>query len=218
MVDLALRQGCTLNEAWTAVGRSFIAQPSNFRENAIRGGLQVGVGFSISARPTMLGPTVVLDFAAAAFVQPISLLDLARETFGHRFDPRRPGGGLNEREWRAFSKAIKGLKVVMTHIAGQKRQRRAFGLSPLAASASMFAWDERGGASTSVLVYFREKYRLTLQFPSLPCVSFSSSKEKPNWVPLEVCGVARGQVKRAASNANIAAELVRYAAVPPEVT
>ena len=89
-------------------------QPMQMGQNAIMGGLQIGYGFSLSARPALIGPMVVIDSGAAAFVQAKPLLDLATDNIRgfNRGAPDWRAEGPRSREWKVFAKeVVKGLKA-----------------------------------------------------------------------------------------------------------
>jgi PAZ domain len=69
---------------------------------------------------------------------------------------------------KEFEREIKGLKVETTY--GGTRRQRVTGVSRESAASSRF---DHNGTSTTVVVYFRTQFKITLKHPELPCLKVS---------------------------------------------
>lgn len=117
----------------------------------------------------------------------MSVLDFLIETLNQR--DRTLPRTLNKVQTLAFSKAVKGLKVYVTHRGDMKRTFRVNGLSK--ASAGDLFFDDDSGSELSVAAYFAKNYK-SLRHPELPCLHVGAMNKK-NYLPLEVCHIIAGR-------------------------
>ena len=80
-----------------------------------------------------------------------------------------------------------GLKVEVTHAGPVKRKYRVCNVTRRPASAQTFPLTVENGDTydCSVVQYFKEKHKLELRFPHLPCLQVGQER-KHTYLPLEV--------------------------------
>ncbi|KAF9624717.1 hypothetical protein IFM89_013255 [Coptis chinensis] len=110
--------------------------------------------------------------------------------------PTQMGLSLNIGKHTDFSfvvikKALRGVKVEVTHRGNMRRKYRIFGLTSQATRELTFPVDERGTIK-SVVQYFQETYGFVIQNTHWPCLQVGS-QQRPNFLPMEVCKIVEGQ-------------------------
>eukprot|EP01042_Synura_sphagnicola_P000316 gene316-329_t len=180
-------------------------------------------GYYAALKSCLAGLVLVCDMSVTSFLQGGDLVDLmvlttrSRDLTHFLHDASR-AGGLHEREINDLNKVFKNVKCKVTHLGHRKKIKS---LGPAANNqASVFVQD---GKRVTVADYFAEKYGATalrgsggrLRYPYLPTVNFGS-KEKPILVPAELVYILPGQCMSNRMNAAMTAEIIRYAAVPPQ--
>uniref|UniRef100_A0AAY4DA02 Protein argonaute-1 n=1 Tax=Denticeps clupeoides TaxID=299321 RepID=A0AAY4DA02_9TELE len=102
-----------------------------------------------------------------------------------------------------FTKEIKGLKVEITHCGQMKRKYRVCNVTRRPASHQTFPLQQENGQTIECTVaqYFKDKYKLVLRYPHLPCLQVGQ-EQKHTYLPLEVCNIVAGQrcVKKLTDN------------------
>ncbi|CAB1320540.1 unnamed protein product [Coregonus sp. 'balchen'] len=93
-----------------------------------------------------------------------------------------------------FTKEIKGLKVEITHCGQMKRKYRVCNVTRRPASHQTFPLQQENGQTIECTVaqYFKDKYKLILRYPHLPCLQVGQ-EQKHTYLPLEVCNIVAGQ-------------------------
>ncbi|KTF81628.1 hypothetical protein cypCar_00030049 [Cyprinus carpio] len=93
-----------------------------------------------------------------------------------------------------FTKEIKGLKVEITHCGQMKRKYRVCNVTRRPASHQTFPLQQENGQTIECTVaqYFKDKYKLVLLYPHLPCLQVGQ-EQKHTYLPLEVCNIVAGQ-------------------------
>ena len=182
------------------VRNSFFDYPTG-REKDLGGGVQMWNGTFVSIRPTQWKMMLNVDTCATGFYKGQSVLDFMCDFLNLRTLPRR----LNEKQRNKFAKEIKAIKVETTHM---KRKQKASGLSIKSAKDETFYCD---GRKVSVLNYFKDKYKITLQHPDLPCIKIG---QKGNLIPIELCRVVDGQKKQGKLTAAQKKQMIRHTAIP----
>lgn len=84
---------------------------------------------------------------------------------------------------------------VATDKKGKALQRRNFQIEPLNAQQVSFKCEEFGNKTFTIEKYFREKYNITLRIPQAWLLN-CGTREKPVWIPPELCEVMPGQAFR----------------------
>jgi eukaryotic translation initiation factor 2C len=187
-VELVLRQGAVLKPDVVTVGRSFFTPPTHDSTVTLGDGREVWFGYYQSAKPSMWKTLLLnIDIAATAFYTEQAVINFLQDVLGHKREQ------LNDFERRKFSKEIKGLKIVVTHLP-YPRQYRVNDITTKTASEQTFPLTTEGGdvVSCTVQKYFADTYQIHLQYPHLPCLHVGP-KDKNIYIPMECCRIAKGQ-------------------------
>uniref|UniRef100_A0A453E8G2 PAZ domain-containing protein n=1 Tax=Aegilops tauschii subsp. strangulata TaxID=200361 RepID=A0A453E8G2_AEGTS len=116
-----------------------------------------------------------------------SLIDFIKEIL-NRKDLSR--GFQNEFDYVKIKKALRGLRVEVTHRGQMRRKYRIAGLTKDSARELRFQLST--GETKTVRDYFRETYKLQLRYDFLRCLQVGT-EQKPNYLPIEVCNIVPGQ-------------------------
>jgi eukaryotic translation initiation factor 2C len=201
-LDIAMRH--TASSRFVTVGRNLFSPTG---KKAIGEGADVWFGYFQSLRATQSKLVLNLDLAATAFVQAMSIEDYAYETLGLSALPAT----FNRYQQAAFSKAIAGVKVQITHRPGVRRQYRVNKLSSHGADETFF--EDDSGKRQSVAQYFATAYNVRLQYLRLSCLHVGALKGR-NYLPLEVCTIVAGQkCPRKATDTQVA-NMIRFTCTP----
>lgn len=203
-LDIALRH--TASTRFVLVGRNLFS-PSG--KKAIGEGADVWFGYFQSLRATQSKLVLNLDLAATAFVQAMSVEDYVYETLQLNALP----ASFNKYQHSAFSKAISGVKVQITHRPGVRRQYRVNKLSSHGADETFF--EDENGKRMSVAQYFASAYNVRLRYPRLPCLHVGALKGR-NYLPIEVCTIVAGQKCPRKATDNQVANMIRFTCTPPQ--
>ncbi|TPX59346.1 hypothetical protein PhCBS80983_g02488 [Powellomyces hirtus] len=208
-LDILLRHRPSLS--YTTVGRCFYTSDS---AASIANGAQLWQGFHQSIRPASGRMLVNLDVSATAFYQPGPVLDMVVKILGKSTvaDLRTT---LNERDRQKVEKALKGLKIIVTHRGQLRRKYRISKITTTPANRTMFAMEETG-IDNSVAAYFHTKYNQSLYFPHLPCLVVGDPARQV-FLPLEVCDIMPGQRHLRKLNERQTAEMIKFTCQPPHV-
>ncbi|OWZ16857.1 Argonaute1 [Phytophthora megakarya] len=202
-LDVALRHSAA--QRFTVVGRNL------FNGNGAKSlgeGAELWFGYFQSLRATQNRLVVNLDLAATAFVEAMDVVDFLCETLSARQMPT----SLAKYQHSAFSKAIRGVKVNITHRPGVKRSYRVNGLSKESAERTFFENDQ--GQRVSIVQYFQQAYKIRLRYPKLPCLHVGAPQKK-NYLPMEVCHIMAGQKCPRKVTDNQVANMIRFTCTPP---
>lgn len=187
------------------VGRNFFSMR---KTHPLHGGKELCFGYHQAIRVGEQKLFLNVDQVATVFFAPGPLLDLVTAALNVR--DARSVGPLSDRDARSLSRALRKTEVTTTHRADRKRP--IFGISSEPASATRFDVD---GTSTSVVDYFRQRYNINLLYANLPAVNVGG-RDRPTWLPIEVCEVAPGQ-RCPNINDLDTAEIIRQTSQRPEV-
>ncbi|KAI8824387.1 Piwi domain-containing protein [Fimicolochytrium jonesii] len=208
-MDILLRHRPSLT--YTTIGRCFYTADS---ATTIANGAQLWQGFHQSVRPAQGQMLINLDVSATAFYQPGPVVEIVARILG-RHDASELRTPLNERDRQKVEKALKGLKIVVTHRGQIRRKFRISKITSTPANRTMFALEE-SGAETSVAGFFQSKYNHTLYFPHLPCLVVGDPARQV-FLPLEVCDIMAGQRHLRKLNEKQTAEMIKFTCQPPHV-
>ncbi|KAG7389010.1 Protein argonaute 10 [Phytophthora pseudosyringae] len=203
-LDVALRHSAS--QRFTVVGRNLF---SGNGAKSLGEGSELWFGYFQSLRATQNRLVVNLDLAATAFVEEMDALDFLCESLSMRQMP----ASLVKYQHSAFSKAIRGVKVNITHRPGVKRSYRVNGLSKMSAAETFFENDE--GQRMSIVQYFQKTYNLRLRYPKLPCLHVGAPQKK-NYLPMEVCHIMGGQKCPRKVTDNQVANMIKFTCTPPD--
>lgn len=183
VLDIVLREMPTAS--FCPVGRSFYS-PYLGRRQQLGEGLESWRGFYQSIRPTQMGLSLNIDMSSTAFVEPLPVIDFVAELLNR--DMSRP---LSDSDRVKIKRALRGIKVEVTHRGNMRRKYRISGLTSQSTRELTFPVDERG-TMKSVVQYFQETYGFTIQHTNLPCLQVGN-QQRPNYLPMEVCKIVEGQ-------------------------
>ncbi|MGH0151680.1 UNVERIFIED_CONTAM: hypothetical protein FKN15_019751 [Acipenser sinensis] len=166
-------------EWYIPVGRSFFT-PSEGCSNPLGGGREVWFGFHQSVRPSLWKMMLNIDVSATAFYKAQPVIEFMCEVLDFKSieEQQKP---LTDSQRVKFTKEIKGLKVEITHCGQMKRKYRVCNVTRRPASHQTFPLQQENGQTIECTVaqYFKDKYKLVLRYPHLPC--------------LQVCNIVAGQ-------------------------
>ncbi|KAJ0105332.1 hypothetical protein Patl1_19511 [Pistacia atlantica] len=90
-----------------------------------------------------------------------------------------------------IKKALRGVRVEVTHRGNMRRKYRISGLTSQATGELTFPVDD-SGTLKSVVEYFYETYGFIIQHTQWPCLQVGN-QQRPNYLPMEVCKIVEGQ-------------------------
>lgn len=182
------------------------------RANAepIAGGLEVWKGFFSSLRPAAGRLLLNVDTTATAFYSPGPLLNLVGDICADRDGKLAPT--MDPRNRQNVERAIRNLKVEVSHRPGIKRKFKVMGLH--SKSADEISFSDESGKSWTVTSYFADKYNVKLRFPRFPCVVVGSP-DKQTFLPIEVCVIPDGQRYPRKLDENQTSDMIKIANQKP---
>eukprot|EP00252_Welwitschia_mirabilis_P009748 TRINITY_DN2259_c0_g1_i3.p1 TRINITY_DN2259_c0_g1~~TRINITY_DN2259_c0_g1_i3.p1 ORF type:complete len:667 (+),score=92.70 TRINITY_DN2259_c0_g1_i3:137-2137(+) len=184
VLDVVLRELPT--HRYFPIGRSFYSPELGTRQ-PLGEGLESWRGFYQSIRPTQMGLSLNIDMSSTAFIEPLPVIDFVMQLLNTQ-TLSRP---LSDAERVKIKKALRGIKVEVTHRANIRRKYRISGLTSQPTRELTFAVDDNG-TTKSVVQYFQETYAFTIQFTNLPCLQVGN-QQRTNYLPMEVCKIVQGQ-------------------------
>ncbi|XP_024023541.1 protein argonaute 1 [Morus notabilis] len=184
VLDIVLRELPTTR--YCPVGRSFYS-PDLGRRQPLGEGLESWRGFYQSIRPTQMGLSLNIDMSSTAFIEPLPVIDFVTQLL-NRDVSSRP---LSDADRVKIKKALRGVKVEVTHRGNMRRKYRISGLTSQTTGELTFPVDERG-TMKSVVEYFYETYGFVIQHTQWPCLQVGN-QQRPNYLPMEVCKIVEGQ-------------------------
>ncbi|KAG0484991.1 hypothetical protein HPP92_009070 [Vanilla planifolia] len=137
-----------------------------------------------------MGLSLNIDMSSTAFIEPLPVIDFVVQLLARDFREvsSRP---LSDSDRVKIKKALRGVKVEVTHRGNMRRKYRISGLTSQATRELTFPVDERG-TMKSVVQYFQETYGFTIQHTNWPCLQVGN-QQRPNYLPMEVCKIVEGQ-------------------------
>lgn len=184
IIDLVLRE--LAEQRHVCVGRFFYS-PTLKRPQSLGNGLESWRGFYQSIKPTQMGLSLNIDMSSTAFIEPLPVVEFVAQVLG-RDVSLRP---LSDADRVKVKKALRGVKVEVTHRGSMRRKYRITGLTSQPTVELIFPVDEERNMKT-VIEYFQEVYGFSIQYPHLPCLQVGSQK-KVNYLPMEACKIVEGQ-------------------------
>ncbi|PKU72322.1 Protein argonaute 10 [Dendrobium catenatum] len=183
VLDIVLRE--LSNQRYMAVGRSFYS-PEIRKPLRLGDGLQSWGGFYQSIRPTQMGLSLNIDMSSTAFIEPLPVIEFVAQILGKDVISRP----LSDADRVKIKKALRGVKVEVTHRGAVRRKYRVSGLTSQPTRELIFPVDEQMNMK-SVVEYFKEMYGFTIQHSHLPCLQVGN--QKANYLPMEACKIVEGQ-------------------------
>ncbi|OWM69793.1 hypothetical protein CDL15_Pgr025642 [Punica granatum] len=142
-------------------------------------GLESWCGFYQSIRPTQMGLSLNIDMASAAFIEPLPVIEFVGQLLGKDVLSRQ----LSDSDRVKIKRALRGVKVEVTHRGNVRRKYRVSGLTSQPTRELVFPVDDESNMK-SVVEYFQEMYGFTIQYTHLPCLQVGNQK-KANYLPME---------------------------------
>ncbi|XP_048228381.1 protein argonaute PNH1 isoform X2 [Ricinus communis] len=184
VIDIVLRELAA--QRYVSIGRSFYS-PDIKKPQQLEGGLESWRGFYQSIRPTQMGLSLNIDMSATAFIEPLLVIEFVAQILNKDVYSRP----LSDADRVKVKKALRGVKVEVTHRRNVRRKYRISGLTTQPTRELIFPLDEHMNMK-SVVEYFQEMYDYTIQYPHLPCLQVGNQR-KVNYLPMEACKIVRGQ-------------------------
>lgn len=184
ILDIVLRE--LSMKRFCPVGRSFFS-PDIRRPQRLGDGLEAWCGFYQSIRPTQMGLSLNIDMASAAFIEALPVIEFVAQLLGKDVLSRP----LSDSDRIKVKKALRGVKVEVTHRGDVRRKYRVSGITTQPTRELVFPVDDNS-TMKSVVEYFQEMYGFTIQYTHLPCLQVGNQK-KANYLPMEACKIVEGQ-------------------------
>ncbi|KAK4357092.1 hypothetical protein RND71_022702 [Anisodus tanguticus] len=184
ILDIVLRELSI--KRYCPVGRSFFS-PDIQKPQPCGDGLEAWCGFYQSIRPTQMGLSLNIDMASAAFIEALPVIEFVAQLLGKDVSSRP----LSDSDRVKIKKALRGVKVEVTHRGNVRRKYRVSGLTPQPTRELVFPVDDNL-TMKSVVEYFQEMYGFTIMYTHLPCLQVGNQK-KANYLPMEACKIVEGQ-------------------------
>ncbi|KAJ3672312.1 hypothetical protein LUZ60_007033 [Juncus effusus] len=184
VLDIVLRELPTAR--FSSIGRSFYS-PGLGRRQTLGEGLESWRGFYQSIRPTQMGLSLNIDMSSTAFIEPLPIIEFVAKLLNRDIQARP----LTDSDRIKIKKALRGVRVEVTHRGNMRRKYRITGLTAQATRELMFPVDEQG-TMKSVVQYFQETYSFNIQHTNLPCLQVGN-QQRANYLPMEVCKIVEGQ-------------------------
>ena len=182
--DIVLNQLAA--QRYVSVGRCLYS-PDIKNPQQLGGGLQSWQGFYKSIRPTQMGLSLNIDMSSTAFIEPLPVIDFVAQLLGKDVFSRP----LSDADRVKVKKALRGVKVEVTHRGNVRRKYRISGLTSQPTRELIFPVDEQMNMK-SVVEYFQEMYGFTIRYSHLPCLQVGNQR-KVNYLPMEACKIIGGQ-------------------------
>ncbi|KAG0503181.1 hypothetical protein HPP92_003253 [Vanilla planifolia] len=183
VIDIVLRE--LSHQRYISVGRSFYS-PDIRKPQKLGDGLQSWCGFYQSIRPTQMGLSLNIDMSSTAFIEPLPVIEYVAQVLGKDVISRP----LSDADRVKIKKALRGVKVEVTHRGTVRRKYRVSGLTSRPTRELIFPVDEQMNMK-SVVEYFKEMYGFDIQHSHLPCLQVGN--QKANYLPMEACKIVEGQ-------------------------
>lgn len=223
-LEIVLRQASSAS-GLTNIARSFYSPRDSAR---LGGSVEAWLGFFQSLRPAPGRLLLNIDTSASSFYCSGNLYDVIAGMIESdprgSFSSRGRGGStfnvpasmsitrLSEPDRIRCERAIRGLKVQVTHRGNMRRKYRVVGLSKTPTSATFF---ESRDAKISVAEYFQKQYDIRLRYPELPCVQVGSA-QRSVYLPIECCDLISGQRYIKKLNEEQTAAMIRVTCQRPD--
>ncbi|KAG1330043.1 protein argonaute PNH1 [Cocos nucifera] len=184
VLDIVLRE--LSSQRYISIGRSFYS-PDIRKPERLGDGLQSWCGFYQSIRPTQMGLSLNIDMSSTAFIEPLPVIEFVAQILGKHV----LSGPLSDADRIKIKKALRGVKVEVTHRGDVRRKYRISGMTARPTRELIFPVDDQMNMK-SVVEYFKEMYGFTIQHSHLPCLQVGNQK-KANYLPMEACKIVEGQ-------------------------
>ncbi|KAL5216926.1 hypothetical protein ABZP36_008327 [Zizania latifolia] len=144
-------------------------------------------GSQQSLKCTQKGLILCVDYSVMPFRRAGPVLDLVLK-FVRQLDYTT---ALNRHQLENLKNELRGQRVTVSH-RKTKQKYTVKGLTDKPASQITFV-DSESGQTKRLLDYYSQQYGKVIEYQMLPCLDLSKSKDKPNYVPIELCVLLEGQ-------------------------
>ncbi|GAU41166.1 hypothetical protein TSUD_282390 [Trifolium subterraneum] len=182
--DIVLKEVAA--QSYISIGRCLYS-PDVRKPQQLGGGIESWRGFYQSIRPTQMGLSLNIDMSSMAFIEPLPVIEFVAQILGKEVQSKP----LSDADRVKIKKALRGVKVEVTHRGNFRRKYRISGLTLQPTRELIFPLDEQMNMK-SVIDYFQEMYGYTIKYTHLPCLQVGSQR-KVNYLPMETCKIVRGQ-------------------------
>ncbi|MED6132618.1 Protein argonaute PNH1 [Stylosanthes scabra] len=136
VIDIVLRELAA--QSYVSVGR-FLYSPDFRKPQQLGGGLESWRGFYQSIRPTQMGLSLNIDMSSMAFIEPLPVIDFVAQILGKDVHSKP----LSDADRVKIKKALRGVKVEVTHRGSFRRKYRISGLTSQPTRELNFPLDEK---------------------------------------------------------------------------
>ncbi|KAK1686910.1 hypothetical protein QYE76_047758 [Lolium multiflorum] len=181
-LDVVVREA----SCWRKIilGKGFYSPESSYD---LGRGVVAMSGTQQTLKHTQKGLVLCVDYSVMPFRKAGCVLDHVKQ-FIRPLDYRT---ALNKTQLKNLEYELKGQRVTVSH----RRTNQKYtiqGLTDLPASQITFS-DSESGQAKRLVDYFSQQYGKVIEYQMLPCLDLSKSKDKPNYVPIELCILLEGQ-------------------------
>ena len=194
---------------YTTIGRSHYLDPG-YKARNLGQGCDIWEGYYQSLRPGQWKPYINIDISFTAIMQDSNLLDFICDVT----NTRHPLDALKGRNACEVINHLCGLKVTTKHMGYERTYKLCNEKKKvLGTKASEHKFELSDGTKTNSEKYFKEKYKIRIEFPNLPQVLVGRGN---TLLPMELCTVVRGQHKKGKLTADQTSEMIKQAAMPAD--
>ncbi|KAF8407507.1 hypothetical protein HHK36_006641 [Tetracentron sinense] len=168
----------------TPLKRSF---SSLLERGAVDDELEAWSGSYQNIHPTEMCLSLNIDKSASVFAQPLEIIDFVAHILNRKISARP----LSDSDHLKIKKALKGLKVEVTHQGNIHRKYRISGITSEPTRELTFSFGD-SGTIKHVVQYFQETYGMKLKHTALPSL-LVGNKQRRTYLPMEVCKISDGQ-------------------------
>jgi eukaryotic translation initiation factor 2C len=181
-LDVVVREA----SCWRKIilGKGFYSPESSYD---LGRGVVAMSGTQQTLKHTQKALVLCVDYSIMPFRKAGCVLDHVKQ-FIRPLDYRT---ALNKTQLKNLEYELKGQRVTVSH----RRTNQKYtiqGLTDLPASQITFS-DSESGQAKRLVDYFSQQYGKVIEYQMLPCLDLSKSKDKPNYVPIELCILLEGQ-------------------------
>ncbi|XP_062184759.1 protein argonaute 2-like isoform X2 [Phragmites australis] len=144
-------------------------------------------GTQQTLKHTQQGLILCVDYSVMPFYQAGPVLDLVQK-FEKSLDYRTT---LKKWQLENLEYELKGRRVTVIHRRTNQRYTVQC-LTKLPASQITFV-DAESGQTKRLVDYYAQQYGKVIEYQMLPCLDLSKNKDRPNYVPIELCTLLEGQ-------------------------
>ena len=214
VLDIILRYGATSNG--TPINNAiYIPEAEDKDRQSIGRGQQLAFGFFQAVHAINSGPGLVVNRTTALFHETGSVIGYIAKVLEERAENFRPDTFKGRKLYQIVN-ALKNLEVKVSHLT-YRRRYKIRNITDEAARDLVIDYmepDENGvpvfKEKLSIEAFYERVYNKTLKFPHYPCVE-TGSKERPNYLPIELCEIIADQPVKVMSSV-ATAEMIRTSA------